>query len=438
MNDTLLVWIVGGLLMALAVLPAVRFSRARERRGHEARQTAIDYGLHEPVSLHPVVDSELCIGSGACAEACPENVLAVINGQAVAVAPARCVGHGLCERVCPMGAIRLVFGTATRGIELPRIKENFETNVPGIYIIGELGGMGLVRNAFEQGRQCVAGIAKGMARGRQSGDPLDVLVVGCGPAGLSAALYLQQAGLRFTVLEKEADVGGAVRHYPRRKLVMTHALDMPGYGRIRGSEISKEQLISIWTDVAQRTRLPIVTGAVVERIERSATGFKVRTANALYATRFVILAIGRRGVPRRLGVPGEDGNNVYYGLADPESFAGRRIVVVGGGDSAVEAALLLSEQAGTRVRLSYRRPQLARVKPVNLKRFEDAIASGKVQPLWSSNIRAIASDSITYTDASTTDHDIDNDDVFAFIGGELPTKFLQDTGIALDTKFGES
>lgn len=423
--------------MALAVLPAVRISRARERQGREARQTAIDYGLHEPVSLHPVVDSALCIGSGGCVEACPESVLAVINGQAVAVAPARCVGHGLCERVCPMGAIRLVFGTATRGIELPRIKENFETNVPGIYIIGELGGMGLVRNAFEQGRQCVAGIAKEITRDRQSCDLLDVLVVGCGPAGLSAALYLQQAGLSFAVLEKEPDVGGAVRHYPRRKLVMTYSLDIPGYGRIGSNEISKERLVGIWSDIAQKSELPIVTSSVVERIERGATGFHVRTANALYSARRVILAIGRRGVPRRLGVPGEDGGNVYYGLAEPDSFAGRRIVVVGGGDSAVEAALMLAEQPGTRVRLSYRRPQLARVKPVNLKHLEEAVGSGKVQPLWSSSIRAIGPHSITYTDASTANHDIENDDVFAFIGGELPTKFLQETGIALDTKFGE-
>lgn len=437
MSETLLVWIVGAVLVALAVVPAVRISRARERQGHAARQNAIDYGLHEPVSLHPVVDSALCIGSGACVQACPEHVLAVIDGQAVAVAPARCVGHGLCERVCPMGAIRLVFGTATRGIELPRIKENFETNVPGIYIVGELGGMGLVRNAFEQGRQCVVGIAKEIARERRSGDLLDVLVVGCGPAGLSAALYLQQAGLRFAVLEKEPDVGGAVRHYPRRKLVMTYALDIPGYGRIRSSEISKERLIGIWSDIAQKSELPIVTSAVVERIERSAAGFNVRTANAQYNARRVILAIGRRGLPRRLGVPGEDGSNVYYGLAEPESFAGRRIVVVGGGDSAVEAALMLAEQPGTRVRLSYRRPQLARVKPANLRRFDDAVESGRVKPLWSSSIRAIGPDSITYTDASTANHDLDNDDVFAFIGGELPTKFLQETGIALDTKFGE-
>ncbi|HEX6307985.1 MAG TPA: FAD-dependent oxidoreductase [Longimicrobiales bacterium] len=434
MNESLLVWAVGIVLTAAAVLPAILIRRAREREGMQMRQKALDYGLHEPVSLHPIVDGALCIGSGACVDACPEDVLAMVRGQAAAVAPARCVGHGLCERVCPMTAIRLVFGTATRGVELPRIRENFETNVDGIFIIGELGGMGLVRNAFEQGRQCVAGIAK--SRGRAAGDMLDVVVIGCGPAGLSAALHLKKAGMRFVVLEKEPDVGGAVRHYPRRKLVMTHALEIPGHGRVREREISKERLISIWTEVARASGLPIVNDALVERIERARDHFVVHTPARSYAARRVILAIGRRGIPRRLGVPGEDGGNVYYGLAEPESFAGRRVLVVGGGDSAVEAALMLAGQPDTRVRLSYRRERLARVKPANGERFVEAVRSGIVTPLWSSQVRAIGERNVMVAAEPAGTTTIENDDVFVFIGGELPTKFLQETGIAMDTRFG--
>lgn len=424
---------VGVLLVAAAVLPAIAIRRRRERAGEKAEQAARDYGLHEPVSLHPVIDTSLCIGSGGCVEACPEGVLALIGGQAVAIAPARCVGHGLCERVCPMHAIRLVFGTATRGVELPRIRENFETNVPGIFIIGELGGMGLVRNAFEQGRQCVAGILK--AREPRETELLDVVVVGCGPAGLSAALHLKKAGIRFVVLEKESDVGGAVRHYPRRKLVMTHAFDIPGYGRLREREISKERLIQIWSDIARSADLPIVTGAVVRRIDRDSGHFTVHTDGRQYAARRVILAIGRRGIARRLGVPGEDRSNVYYGLAEPEYFAGRRVVVVGGGDSAVEAALLLAQQLETEVRLSYRRPQLQRVKPANLQRFEQAVRAGNVQPYWGSELREIGESSVTLA-AADGSHVIHNDDVFVFAGGELPTTFLREAGIELDTRFG--
>jgi len=434
MDESLLVLVAGAVLMLGAAVPTVLARRRRERDAHAARATARDYGLHEPVSLHPVVDPGRCIGSGTCIDVCPENVLGMIDGQAVAIAPARCVGHGLCERACPMEAITLVFGTSTRGIELPRIRENFETNVPGVFIIGELGGMGLVRNAFEQGRQCIAGIAKD--RARADGDVLDVAVVGCGPAGLSAALHLQQAGLRFVVIEKEPDVGGAVRHYPRRKLVMTHTLDIPGHGRIREREVSKERLIEIWSDVVQQARLPIVTGTLVERVERDGGAFRVTTTDGVHRARRVILAIGRRGVPRKLGVPGEEGDNVYYGLAEPESFAGRRVLVVGGGDSSVEAALMLANEPDTTVHLSYRRAQLARIKPANLDRFLDAVRTGRITPLWSSELRKITTHTVRYTDEAGT-HTLPNDDVFVFIGGELPSKFLQETGVAMDTKFGE-
>jgi thioredoxin reductase (NADPH) len=432
-TEDLIVWGIGALLVAVTVIPAIVMRRRREKEGAAASREARDYGLHEPVSLHPVIDPGLCIGSGGCVEACPEGVLALISGQAVAVAPARCVGHGLCERVCPMHAIRLVFGTATRGIELPRIRENFETNVPGIFIIGELGGMGLVRNAFEQGRQCVAGIAR--SRESRDEDVLDVVVVGCGPAGLSAALHLKKAGMRFVVLEKEPDVGGAVRHYPRRKLVMTHPFEIPGFGRLREREISKEQLITIWSDVAQTTGLPIITGAVVERIQRDGPRFVAHTPNERYLARRVILAIGRRGVARRLGVPGEERENVYYGLAEPESFGGRRLVVVGGGDSAVEAALMLAEQPDTQVRLSYRKPSLQRVKPANLERFNQAVRDGVVRPYWGSELCEIGGGHVTIAAADGT-HMIQNDDVFVFIGGELPSQFLRETGVEMDTKFG--
>jgi thioredoxin reductase/NAD-dependent dihydropyrimidine dehydrogenase PreA subunit len=431
-------WIVPALGLGLAggaMAPFAMRLRRRERSGREAEETAIRFGLHEPVTLHPVVDPERCMGSAHCVDVCPEHVLAVRDGQAVAVAPARCIGHGLCESACPTESIRLVFGTSRRGVDIPRISENFETNVPGTYIVGELGGMGLIRNAFEQGRQCIEGILKEGAPGKKD-DAYDAIIVGCGPAGLSASLNCLHHGLRFLTLEKE-DIGGTVRYYPRKKLVMTSSFKVPGYGKLDFREVLKEDLVEVWRDIVDRTGLNVNTGETVSGITRPKPGlFEVVTSGERYRTRRVILAIGRRGVPRKLNVPGENSPAVAYALREPEEYTNDRIVIVGGGDSAVEAALALSEQPGNTVRLSYRGEALSRIKEGNRKRIEEASSAGRVELMLSTKVTAIAASSIRYTDAQQVEHTMANDRVFVFIGGEMPLKFLSDCGIEIVTRFG--
>lgn len=435
-QDTLIIVGVAALLIALAMLPFVWRIRRLERHAAAVAEQAERYGLHEPVSLHPVIHPGACIGTGACVSVCPEgDVIGLRHGQAQVIAAARCVGHGLCERACPVQAITLVFGTETRGVEIPRVKGNFETNVAGLFIVGELGGMGLIRNAFEQGRQCVDGIAG--RRERSGADELDVLVVGAGPAGLSASLHCQRHGLRFRTVERE-DVGGTVRSYPRKKIVMTQPMEIPGYGKLTEREIPKERLVEIWREVMIATGLSVATEETVERVEpKEGGGFTVATDKGSYRARTVILAIGRRGVPRKLGVPGEALAKVSYSLLEPEAYQGDQVLVVGGGDSAVEAAIALADQPGNEVSLSYRRDRFSRIKSGNQQRIDEAIRLGRVRVHWQTNVAEITEDAVVLSGAGGASYRVPNSQVFVFAGGDLPTPFLRACGIQIETKFGE-
>jgi thioredoxin reductase (NADPH) len=432
--------LIGLVLVTVVLLPFLSRHRKREATSREAEAEALRYGLHEPVTLHPVIDPAGCILTGSCVDVCPEgDVFGLIDGRVKVIGPARCIGHGLCERSCPMDAIQLVFGTEKRGIDIPRIQENFETNVPGLYIVGELGGMGLIGNAFEQGRQCVEGIMRERrSEAGAAGDPdLDLVIVGCGPAGLSASLTAQEAGLRFVTVERE-DIGGTVRHYPRKKLVLTRPVKVPGYGKLNVREVTKEDLIDTWEEVVRSAGLEVATGETVTSVRAGAggSGFVVTTSARELETRRLVLAIGRRGVPRKLGVPGEELPTVAYSLREPESFQGDRILVVGGGDSAVEAALALAEQPGNEVRMSYRGESFRRIKPTNHERVEAAVASGGLGILWNTNLVRIDPDSVTYRNGGSPET-LSNDYTFIFAGGELPTKFLRDCGVEIETRFGK-
>jgi len=405
----------------------------RHRNSRQILQQAVAAGLTEPASLHPIIDHVKCLGCASCVKACPENnVLGVIHGKAHLVDPTHCIGHGACKKACPFNAIELVFGTEKRGVDIPQVNEDFQSNVPGIYIAGELGGMGLIRNAVTQGVQAVESIRK--LDGIGSKDRLDLVIVGAGPAGIGASLASMSAKLKFVTVEQES-LGGTVSHYPRGKIVMTAPVKLPVVGKMQFRETTKEQLMEFWEEVVESTGLKISDNERVEGIEPDGAGFKIKTTQGNYQTRAVLLAIGRRGTPRTLGVPGENKSKVVYRLIDPQQYLNQHVLVVGGGDSALEAAVSIADEAGTTVTLSYRSEAFSRAKEKNRIKVADAQKQGRLNVLMSSNVKQITDDKVVI-EANNKEITIDNDAIIVCAGGILPTPFLKSIGIEVETKFG--
>jgi thioredoxin reductase/NAD-dependent dihydropyrimidine dehydrogenase PreA subunit len=434
-------WIALGLFVAVA-LAFNLFWRKREQERTETGRQELEslraMGDIVPASIYPSIDPIRCIGSGACVYACPEkSVLTVVNGRGVLTNPLGCIGHGACSAACPVQAITLVFGTAKRGLELPQVDPDFQTNQPGVYIVGELGGMGLIRNAVSQGRQAADHIVAGSRRA--AGESLDALVVGAGPAGTSATLRLMEAGLRVLLLEREA-FGGTITHYPRAKVVMTGALDFPVYGRVSKRKMSKEQLVELWEDIREKTGLRVAVGELVEKIERGEDGsWLVSATGGVFKTANVLLALGRRGSPRKLDVPGEEQFKVVYRVIEPEVFQDQHVLVVGGGNAAVESAFALIDGGKcASVTISYRKNNFARCRQPNRKRIDAEIEAGRLTALMGSQVEEIFEDRVTLRDASGEQLSIQNDAVVIQVGGTAPTALLEDVGIEIVTKYGEA
>jgi thioredoxin reductase (NADPH) len=422
-------------LAPLAMVFYLYFHRRRRRdeKHAQALQVSRETGMSEPVSLHPVFDPLRCIGSSSCVKACPENALGLIDGKAQLVNPSVCIGHGACVASCPFDAIKLVFGTEKRGVDIPLVKPNFETNIPGLFIAGELGGMGLVRKAVEQGRQAMSAI-RDTLKGNGNTD-FDVLIVGAGPAGIAAGLGAIQHKLRYRIVEQEDSLGGTVYHYPRNKIIMTAPVQLPIVGKVRMSEISKEALLEFWDGIVGKTGLKISFRERMESIQPNGKNFQIKTSGGEYSARAVLLAIGRRGTPRKLDVPGEELPKVVYRLIDAEQYRGQRVLVVGGGDSALEAALAIADEAGTEVTLSYRGDAFGRVKAKNRQRLDEAQKQGRIRVMLKSNVLRIEPAEVRL-ELESGQATLPNDAVIISAGGVLPIDLLKKVGIQFETKHG--
>ena len=429
--------LVYGLVIMLCLVIVIIYLRKQKRdskRVEEKIEQAKREGIHEPVSLHPVVDENSCIKTGACIAACPEkDILGIRNGKATTINASQCIGHGACFHACPTEAITLCIGTEKRGVELPHVNQDFETNIPGIFIAGELGGMGLIKNAVEQGRQAVENLTHLAKKSHQA--EYDLIIVGAGPAGISASLTAKKNKLRFLTVEQDT-LGGTVFTFPRSKIVMTSAMELPLFGKIKLNETSKSELLDLWYKALNKNDISIQENTKVESIASEKDHFIIETNDGRSITsKTILLAIGRRGTPRKLNIPGEQLEKVAYRLLEPEEITGKEITVVGGGDSAVEAALMLAEQ--NEVTLSYRKDVFQRIKPKNRERIQDAISNNRINVKFNSHLLSIDKDSITLALGQSVEK-LKNDLVYIFAGGELPTQFLQKIGLEITKKYGEA
>jgi len=428
-------------LLAASIIGAflVFYLRKQKKVAATARASVEKGRLYSegPHAQHPHIDGNQCIGCAACTSVCPEgDVLAMLGGKAVIVNGHKCIGHSLCAEVCPVGAITMAMASSGVSADLPFLTSEYETSLKNLFIAGELTGLALIKNAINQGRQCIDTVAarrSAVGGSRAASEIYDVLIVGAGPAGIAASLRAIERKLHYLTID-EGEIGGTVAKYPRQKLVLTSPVEFPVYGKFKKTELSKEDLLAFWNQVLQRVDFKFRKGERVEHVEKGPDGiFRLTTPKGQYRARAVLLAIGKTGNPRKLGVKGEDLPKVMYRLIEADHYVHKKLLVVGGGDSAVEAAMGLAYQVGNTVTLSYRQAGFSRIKERNAQRVQEAMRKGKLNVIFNSNPVEFSSDSVTL-DVRGSSQKIPNDFVWIFAGGDPPTAFLKKIGVQLGPK----
>ena len=429
--ESLLTGVIGLLILLSFLVPYILREKKKELRTKKRLAETRSKKQDKPLLQHPIINRSLCIGCGICVSSCPEgDVLGLIEGKATIIHGSHCVGHSLCAENCPVGGIEIGLGDISQREDIPQISEYFETNIPGMYIVGELSGMALIRNAISHGVIAMNHIHQ--TEVEDTTTEFDVVIVGAGPAGLSAALRAKELGLKYMVLDQDKP-GGTILQYPRRKLVLVQPVELPLFGSLEKGVYAKEDLLEIWEEVISTQKVRLLSGHKLTGITGKLGNFTVETSSAPATASRVVLALGRRGTPRKLGIPGEDLSKVMYKLMDAETYKNRKILVVGGGDSAIEAALGLAHQEGNDVTISYRKENFFRLKARNETHLEKALTDKLLRIVFNSSPIEIKEQSVTL---KTTDSEIslENEFVFIFAGGELPFPLLNSIGIEFGKK----
>src|SRR5690606_16302574 len=375
------------------------------------------------ILVHDINDDR-CTGCDACVAVCPTNVLDLVANKSRVLRFQDCIQCEACMFACPTEAL-VMFpeGAQPPPLKIPEIDENFQTAVAGQYLIGEVAGKPLVKNAANLGRAVVEhALATGMYPGALGGGPdtVDVAIVGSGPGGLSAALTCIQKGLSYVVLDKEQMIASTIARYPKGKLVMAEPYDTENLSLLPVFDSSKEQLIPIWKELIERVQVQVKLGESVESVTKGRDGaFEIRTTVATYRAQRVVLSIGTRGKPRTLQVPGENLPKVYSLLEDPDDWQGKSVLVVGGGDSACEAALALAD-AGAKVMISYRGRGFNRAQPKNKQSIERYASEGRIKDKLGSQVLQFDPDSVTLSLADGTQKRYPNEAAFVLIGADPP------------------
>ncbi|MDB4962625.1 MAG: 4Fe-4S ferredoxin iron-sulfur binding domain protein [Myxococcales bacterium] len=424
-------WVVPLALGGLAVLLMAVFTMLSARKRHHA-MVAPAQTVGPRILVHDINDDR-CTGCDACVAVCPTNVLDLVANKSRVLRFEDCIQCEACMFACPTEAL-VMFpeGSTPPPLKIPEIDENFQTAVPGQYLIGEVAGKPLVKNAANLGRAVIEHMLQTGLRGGTLGrgeTTVDVAIIGSGPGGLSAALTCIQKGLTYVVLEKEQMIASTIARYPKGKLVMAEPYDTLNLSLLPVFDSAKEQLIPIWRELLDRVGVKVRQGESVEKVERGGDGaFDIRTTVGAYRSQRVVMSIGTRGKPRTLQVPGENMPKIFSLLEDPDEWRGRSVLVVGGGDSACEAALALSD-AGAKVMISYRGKGFNRAAPKNKQTIEAYAAEGRIKAKLGSQVLGFDDETVTLALADGSQKRYPNDAAFVLIGADPPVQWLEKMGI---------